>query len=90
MLFILHCEIAPEHRDENLRRLEAMRIGQRTHIKIVGALFSVTQLEGWVIFEVPDGAALSKFFHNWTDLSVNTIVPILDVADALRVLEENR
>ncbi len=89
MMFILHCLIEPEHRDENLRRLQEMMIGQPADVKILGSWLSVTQLEGWVIFEAADAASVTKLFHQWTDLNVNHITPIMDVESLLKVVAED-
>ena len=83
MLFILHCSIEPEHRDENLKRLRDMMIGQPSDVEVVGSWLSVTQLDGWVIFDAPDAASVAKLFHQWTDLNVNHVTPIMAVSDML-------
>ena len=90
MLFILHCAIEPRNRDENLRRLNEVRIGEPSNIKILGFWLSVTQLEGWVIFEAPNEAALFELFDTWTDLNVNTVVPIMRVEDVLPLIADTR
>jgi|APTNR8051073442_1049403.scaffolds.fasta_scaffold10356_2 hypothetical protein len=87
MLFMLHCVIEPKNRDENLRRLKEARIGEPSDIKVLGAWLSVTQLEGWVIFDAPDAAAVATLFRGWTDLNVNDVTPILGVDDMLQVFE---
>ncbi len=35
MLFMLHCIIEPEHRDENRKRLRDMMIGEPNDIKVL-------------------------------------------------------
>jgi hypothetical protein len=88
MLFILHCTIEPEHRDENRRRLGEMMIGEPADVQVLGSWLSVTQLEGWVVFEAPDAASVVRLFHNWTDLNVNHVTPIMTVEDLLGVVGE--
>ena len=86
MLFLLHCLIEPEHRDENLKRLRDMRIGQPSDVRIVGSWLSVTQLEGWVVFDAPDAASVARLFRHWTDLNVNYVTPVMNVEDMLEVV----
>lgn len=88
MLFMLECAIDPQNRDENVRRLREMKIGEPAGVKVLGAWLSVTQLEGWVVFEAPDAAALVGLFQNWTDLNVNHVTPILPVEDLLQAVPE--
>ena len=86
MLFMLHCEIEPKNRDENLRRLNQVGIGEPSDVKILGSWISVTQLEGWVVFEAPDETTLFGLFGTWTDLNINTVVPIMRVEDVLPLI----
>lgn len=88
MLFMLYCTIEPRHRDENRMRLRESMIGQPSDIKILGSWLSVTQLEGWVVFDAPDAASAAKLFHRWTDLNVNQVTPILEVEDLLEAVAD--
>lgn len=88
MLFMLHCIIEPEHRDENRKRLREMMIGEPSDIKVLNSWLSVTQLEGWVIFEAPSAASLAKLFNQWTDLNVNYVHPVMEVDDLLATISE--
>ncbi len=87
MLFMLHCVIEPENRDENLSRLRDMMIGEPGDVRVLNSWLSVTQLEGWVIFEAPSADSLVRLFHQWTDLNVNYVHPVLEVKDMLAALD---
>ena len=86
MLFMLHCAIDPQNRDENLRRVREVMIGEPAGVQILGSWLSVTQLEGWVIFDAPDEASLVGLFQNWTDLNVNHVTPVMRVEDIIEVV----
>lgn len=88
MLFMLHCSIEPRHRDENRKRLRDMRIGAPSGTEIIGSWLSVTQLEGWVVFDAPDHAAAANLFHHWTDLNVNHVTPIMEVESLLAAIAD--
>ncbi len=83
MLFMLHCTIEPRHRDENRARLQESMIGEPPGIRVLGSWLSVTQLEGWVLFDAEDAASVAKLFHHWTDLNVNNVTPVMEVESLL-------
>ena len=60
MLFVVHYEITPAHRDAALQRFEALGDGEPEGVTIVGNWFSVTQLEGWAVVEAADAQELAK------------------------------
>lgn len=81
MLFSVHYEITPEHRDTALSRFLELGDGGPAGIKFVGNWWSVTQLEGWAIVEGNDAMELAKLLHVWTNLNVNHVTPVLDEKD---------
>lgn len=85
MLFMLHYAIEPKNRNESERRLRKIGTGS-TNIEVLGAWSSVTELEGWVVFEAPDAGALVTFFHHWTDLNINKVTPITRAEDMLQLV----
>jgi len=88
MLFVVHFEITPAHRDAALERFLKIGDGEPEGVKVLGTWFSVTQLEGWCVVEAADAMELGAFFHAWTDLNVNHITPVVDEA-AMRKLLTN-
>lgn len=77
MLFMIHYEITPEHRDAVHQRFLQWGDAEPKGVKVIGNWFSVTQLEGWNVVEATDSAELANLFHAWTDLNVNHITPVL-------------
>ncbi len=82
MQFMVHVNISPENRDANYKRLmEKQGAVDVAGTKILGIWFAVSQLEGWTIVEAESAAALGKLLHDWTDLNVNTVVPVLSLEE---------
>ncbi len=80
MQFMVHVNISPENRDANYKRLkEKEGAVDVPGTKILGMWFAVNQLEGWTIVEAENAAALGKLLHDWTDLNVNTVTPVLSL-----------
>jgi hypothetical protein len=78
MLFAIHYEMTPDHRDEVLKRFQKFGDANPKGMKVIGNWLSVTLLEGWSIVEANDAADLGALFHSWTDLNVNHITPVFD------------
>jgi len=78
MLFLIHFEIQPEHRDTVHERIRKIGINVPDEMKLVANYHSVTQLEGWAVVEASNSARLWELFQGWTDLNVNHITPVLD------------
>ena len=86
MLFLVHFEILPEHRDQVLKRVREIGDGEPASVKIIGgAWYSVTQLEGWVIVESTDSLGIAQHLHAWTDLNIIHVTPVLTTEDALKL-----
>jgi len=86
MLFLIHFEITPEHRDAVFERFLKIGDGEPEGVKIIGNWHSVTQLEGWAVVDAADAMELGKLFHTWTDLNVNHITPVVDEAGMRKLL----
>lgn len=79
MLFMVHYQVEPSNRDRSLNRMNALGgDGTPAEIEIMGSWSSVTMLEGWVVAKTDDIVAIGKWLRRWTDLNVNTIMPIVD------------
>lgn len=79
MLFMVHYQIEPKNRDMNFNRLDALGgDGTVPGIELRGTWPSVTMLEGWAVFETDDILAIGNWMRRWTNLNVNTILPIVD------------
>ncbi|HEY8376710.1 MAG TPA: DUF3303 family protein [Nannocystis sp.] len=79
MLFMVHYEIEPKHRDINYGRVQALGgEGAPEGVKVLGAWSSITQLEGWAIVETDDPLLLGKYMRHWTDLNTHRVIPIVD------------
>ncbi|REK19395.1 MAG: DUF3303 domain-containing protein [Planctomycetota bacterium] len=87
MLFCIHYEITPEHRDKALERFRKLGDGEPSGVRVLGNWFAVTQLEGWVIVDAADAMELAQLFHHWTDLNVNHITPVLDEDHMKKLLD---
>lgn len=87
MLFLIHWQTEPEHRNASSRRFEKIHDGQPENIKIIGTWHSVTQLEGWCVAEAENGLQLGQWLHAWTDLNVNHITPVVDNEDILKIIK---
>ena len=86
MLFLIHWQIKPEHRDAVLQRFQKLGHGEPQGVKIIGTWHSVTQLKGWAIAEATDSLQVGKWLHGWTDLSLDHIIPVVDDKDMLKIL----
>lgn len=86
MLFLVHFDITPEHRDASHERFKKVRDHVPSGMNVVGPWFSVTQLEGWVIAEATDAIELGKWLHDWTDLNVNHITPVVHAEDLPKIV----
>lgn len=79
MLFMVHYEIEPQHRDHNYARVLALGgDGVPDEVKVLGTWSSVTQLEGWVVVDTDDSKLLGQWMRHWTNLNVQHVVPIVD------------
>jgi hypothetical protein len=79
MLFMVHYEIEPQHRDINYARVLALGgDGVPDEVKVLGTWSSVTQLEGWVVVEATDPLLLGQYMRHWTNLNINRMIPIVD------------
>lgn len=87
MLFLIHWQTEPEHRNASARRFEKIHDGAPEGVRIVGTWHSVTQLEGWCVAEAGDAVQLGNWLHAWTDLNVNHITPVVDNEDVLKIIE---
>ena len=85
MMFMIHFEIDPDHREKSTERLRTGGPGLPENVKPVGIWHSVTLLEGWAIVETDDANALAKHMHYWTDLNINHITPVLSPEEVLAV-----
>ncbi|MGD9539440.1 DUF3303 domain-containing protein [Methylocystis sp.] len=90
MLFAVHYEITPEHRDEALKRFQKFGDDAPKGTKVVANWFSVTLLEGWTIIQGDDVADLCKLFLPWTNLNVNHITPVIEGAAVHKFIEANK
>jgi Domain of unknown function (DUF3303) len=88
MLFICYAVIEPQHRDESLKRLRERGTGSSDAVKLLGAWISLTQQESWVIFEADDAAAVMRLWHDWTNLNVNRIEPVMAFEDLMKILDQ--
>ena len=86
MLFLVHFDITPEHRDTAHDRFLKLGDAEPSDVEVMGPWFSVTQLEGWVVAEAEDAVALGKWLHAWTDLNVNHITPVVLGDDLLKIM----
>ena len=78
MLFLVHFEVKPEHRDTVHERIRTTGITVPEEMSLVANYHSVTQLEGWAVIETTNPERLWELFQGWTDLNVNHITPVLD------------
>lgn len=86
MLFAVHYECQPEHRDAVISRFLKLGTDAPPDVKVIGNWWSVTQLEGWAIIEGNDPLELGKLFHTWTDLAVNHLTPVLDASHVKAIM----
>ncbi len=88
MLFLCYNPIEPKNRDESMKRLVERGTGENAKVKLVGAWISLTQLEAWSVFEADDATEIMKFWHDWTDLNVNVLTPVVDFETLMKILPE--
>ena len=87
MLFLVHFEITPEHRNAALERFDTIQRGwEAEDITTIGIWFSVTQLEVWCVVEATQAEPLASAFHSWTDLNTCEITPIIEKNDFLKFI----
>ena len=86
MLFVIHFQINPEHRDTVHERIRKTGITVPEGMKLIANYHSVTQLEGWAIVESNNTADLWNLFEGWTDLNVNHITPVLSNEEMLNLV----
>ena len=87
MLFMLTCTIEPQHRDENLLRLQEPW-KEDSGVEVKGWWMSATQLEAWALLDSPDAASIARLFRRWTNMNVNHVTPVLDAEGMKGVLGE--
>ena len=87
MLFVITWEVKPEHRDEVIARFKSIKQGAHEGINIVGTWHAVTQEEGWSVAEADDSIKLGKWLHEWTDLNVNHVTPVVDNAGMREIIK---
>lgn len=85
MKFMLSWTLAPENRDEVLRRLKAGKEAGTEGITVLGEWHDVNLLGGWAVVEADSEEHLAGFMLLWTDVS-ETMVSVVTDADVLRKL----
>jgi hypothetical protein len=90
MLFIVHWQIKPEHRDAVMQRLKEIGNCSPEGVRVVGSWHSVTQDEGWAVAEASDPVMLGKWQLGWTDLNVNHVTPVVDDADMMKIVGSHK
>lgn len=78
MLYVIHWYIDPGTRDEAYARFKKTGHNAPPEVKIVKALFTLHQNEGWLVVESDDHLPVGKWLHNWSDLCVYEVFPVVD------------
>ena len=78
MLYVIHWYIEPGTRDEAYARFKKTGHNAPPEVKIVKALFTLHQNEGWLVVESADPLPVGKWLHNWSDLCEYEVIPVVD------------
>jgi hypothetical protein len=78
MKFIVHYKVAPEHRDAAQRRFKETGGGPPAGVTMIERYHCAQGLEGFVICESNDAAAMAKWTQSWTDHLRFRILPVID------------
>jgi len=86
MLFMAIFSYSPEDRNQVIERRMG-EAGKDMAVEIKGEWFDVSGHRVFRLFEADDETRLAASFHNWTDLGVVEIIPVMETEKAIKVLK---
>jgi hypothetical protein len=78
MKFVVHYTLAPGLRDAAQRRFASTGGGPPAGVTMIARYHCAQGLEGFVICETNDAAALARWMQDWTDLLEFRTLPVVD------------
>ena len=78
--------IPPENFKETFARFKAGRAAVPAGVKILGRWHETGTGKGFMLVDVEDMSAFTGFLLNWGDLSIQTVVPVVEDEDILKNL----
>ncbi len=86
MLFMIIFEYEPENRDAIMGRFIEKGSMLPEGVKEVGMWSSIGGSRVFSVYESDDSAALAKFGHEWNDLGVGELVPLMETSEYVKLL----
>ncbi|MBW2369662.1 MAG: DUF3303 family protein [Deltaproteobacteria bacterium] len=86
MLFMGINEYDSENKDATIKRFVEKGLMLPEGVKEIGLWSQITGGRIFGIFETDDPAALVKFAHEWNDLGVMEMIPIMDSREVIKIV----
>jgi hypothetical protein len=86
MKFMLTWTVHPENFKETFARFKAGRAEPPAGVKFLGRWHETGTGKGFMLVEVEDMVAFTGFLMGWSDLSHQTVVPVVEDEDMLKNL----
>ncbi len=86
MKFMVTWTIPPENSKETFKRFKEGRGDSPAGVKILGRWHESGTGKGFIAVEVEDMTAFTGWLMGWSDLSIQTVVPVVEDDDILRNL----
>lgn len=87
MKYMLTWNVKPEDQPESIARYKNAGANPPDGIEVLNHYWNVNHLSGWAVFTADNHAQIAKWMLDWTDLNVNSIIPIIDDDDLFKILE---
>ncbi len=81
MKLMLTWIIPPENFKETFKRFKEGRAEPPAGVKILGRWHETGTGKGFMVVEVEDMTAFTGFLMGWSDLSIQTVVPVVEDED---------
>jgi len=79
--------VKPENQQESIRRYKEKGANPPEGIEVLSHYWNVNHLGGWAVFTAPNHAAVAKWLKDWTDLNVNTVTPVIEDEELLKIID---
>ena len=87
MLFMIIFEYEPENRDTIFNKFIEKGAMLPEGVKEVGMWSSIGGGRVFSVYETNDAAALAKYGHEWNDLGIGELVPLMETRDYVELLK---
>jgi hypothetical protein len=90
MLFLTKWTVLPGKRDEAVKRFMETGAPPPTGVKLLGRWHTLGELSGITIASADDATSMYGWMYQWSDLLEFAVVPVIEDADAAKVLSQNK